>query len=255
VKLSRLLWCSALLIWAGAIRSAAQTAPKAEQSEGITRQQADEILNELKQIHQLLEKMQFAFGARSAPPPVPATVKVSTEGYSLGSPDAPLTLVEFSDYQCPYCAQFHSQTFQELREKYIDTGKLRFVVRDLPLDIHIHALPAAQAARCGGEQGKFWEMRDILTSHANLLDPDAILAYGKQLGLDMQRFHACVDAHQFLPEISKDVAEAKSLGIGGTPSFVLGRTRKDNIEGILLVGTMPYASLDAKLRELLSTSH
>jgi len=123
------------------------------------------------------------------------------------------------------------------------------------LEFHNHALEAAEAARCGGDQGKFWEIRDALASHANQLDPDAILTYGRQLGLDMQRFHACIDRKEFLPLINQDIAEAKLLGINGTPSFVLGKTRKDSIEGMLLVGTMPYSAMDTKLRELLPTSH
>ncbi len=235
------------LAWALTLGAAQE---KGDKTEGITREQADQILNELKGIRQLLEKMQPATASLNAPPASPR-VRVSGEGYSLGRSDAPLTLVEFADYQCPFCTQFHSRTFPELRKNYIDTGKLRFIIRDLPLDFHNNALQAAQAARCSGEQGKFWEMGDLLSSHAIDLDPEAIQTYGQQVGLDMQRFRACLDQKVFLPQITKDIAEAKSLGITGTPSFVLGKPGKDSIEGVVLVGTMPYSALDVRLRQLL----
>lgn len=250
-KKFRRVWFGIVLL-SMATASPAIARDSAKKQNGITKEQADAILDELKQIHLLLADQQKAgaLGVNPAPPPV--RVKISEGGYSLGLPNAPLTLVEFSDYQCPFCEEFQSKTFQELRKNYIDTGKLRFVARDLPLDFHSHALPAAQAAWCGGEQGKFWEIRDVLANHSNQLDPDAILKYGRQLGLDMPRFQTCLDKQEFLPQINKDIAEAQTLGISGTPSFVLGKTDKSGIEGALLVGTLPYASLDQKLRDLLS---
>ncbi|HLY61893.1 MAG TPA: thioredoxin domain-containing protein [Terriglobia bacterium] len=244
-------WLGILLLSLATV-SPASAKDRAKNQTAITKEQADAILNELKQIHLLLADQQKAgtIGANPAPPPV--RVKLSEGGYSLGRLDAPLTLVEFSDYQCPFCEQFQAKTFQELRKNYIDTGKLRFVARDLPLDFHTHALPAAQAAWCGGEQGKYWEIRDVLAKHPNQLEPDAILDYGRQLGLDMPRFRTCMDKQEFLPQINKEIAEAQTLGISGTPSFVLGKTDKSGIEGTLLVGTMPYTSLDEKMRDLLS---
>src|SRR5665213_2353557 len=133
---------------------------------GITRQQADDILSELKAIRQLLEK-QYRPGAPGRLPPmpeIPQTGKLRLEGgFSLGSNDAPVTIVEFTDYQCPFCRGFESTTFSEIRKKYIDTGKVRFVVRDLPLaEMHPDAMQAAEAAHCAGDQGQFWRMHDVL---------------------------------------------------------------------------------------------
>src|SRR5262249_24712376 len=131
-----------------------------ERSAPLTRGLADAILNELRQIRRLLERPTQQASPVTAPAASPVEhVKVGTAGsYSLGSSDAALTLVEFTDYQCPFCKQFHDTTFQQLKTNYIDTGRLRFVHRDLPLDFHEHALKAAQAARCAGEQDKFWPM-------------------------------------------------------------------------------------------------
>src|ERR1017187_2441884 len=129
--------------------------PLGAQDQGITRQQADEILNELRQIRQLLEKQN---PKAAAPQPQEITrAKLNLEGFAmLGSKDAPITMVEFTDYQCPFCQRFHLSTFSDLKKNYIDTGKVRFYSRDMPLDFHPNALRAAQAARCGGEQGQFW---------------------------------------------------------------------------------------------------
>src|SRR6266704_1199611 len=119
--------------------------PLGAQEQGISRQQADEILNELRQIRQLLEKQ------AKAPQPQGEQItraKVNLDGFAmLGSKDAPLTMVEFTDYQCPFCQRFHVTSFPDLKKEYIDTGKVRFFSRDMPLDFHANAMRAAEAAR------------------------------------------------------------------------------------------------------------
>src|SRR5690348_16641353 len=129
--------------------------PLGAAEKGITKQQADEILDELRQIRQLLEKQQNA----NAQPEQPTRAKVATAGaFAIGSQNEPVTMVEFTDFQCPFCYRFHVNTFNELKKNFIDTGKVRFVSRDLPLDFHPNAMQAAQAGRCAGEQGQFWPM-------------------------------------------------------------------------------------------------
>jgi len=228
------------------VKAGSVTAP-----EGITKDQADAILNELRQIRLLLEKQQqHASPTPTATPAPPENVKIRTAGgYSLGRSDAALTLVEFADYQCPFCRQFHDTTFQQLKKNYIDTGKLRFVSRDLPLEFHNNASKAAQAARCAGEQDKFWQMRDILIANSTNLGQNAILAYAQQLALDMNGFRPCLDSGKYLAEIQRDIAEAGSAGIFGTPTFVLGRASEGAIEGIRIVGAQPYAAFDRIISE------
>ena len=156
--------------------------PLGARNKGITREQADEILNELRQIRQLLENQAAAGPQQSGEQIIKA--KVSIQGaYALGSRDAPLTMVEFTDFQCPFCQRFHVNTFAELKRDYIDTGKLRFVSRDLPLDFHPNAMQAAEAGRCAGEQGQFWAMRDRMNASPDRLDLNNLLSWALQLRL------------------------------------------------------------------------
>lgn len=228
--------------------------------EGMTRDQADAILNELRQIHQLLANQQQAAAAQPKPAAVAAAapsdkVKMSVgQGwYALGREDAPVTMVEFTDYQCPFCRRFESESFAQLKKDYIDTGKVRFVSRDLPLEFHPNAPAAANAARCAGEQNKFWELHDaIMQDTATDLGPDAILKYGQKVELDIPSFKACIDQKKYVPAIQKDTADAGTLGISGTPSFVIGKTASDSIDGVRIVGAVPYSVFDSTIKNILS---
>jgi protein-disulfide isomerase len=216
---------------------------------GISHQQADEILNELGLIRRLLERQSTGAGQPQRDPITKA--KISIEGaYSIGSKDAPLTLVEFTDFQCPFCQRFHLSTFPELKKNYIDTGKLRFVSRDLPLDFHPNAMQAANAGRCAGEQGRFWEMRDGMNSNPGKLDINSLLSYAQELQLDGMAFRGCVESQRYKDAILKDILLAQKIGVNGTPSFVLGRSAPDGVDGELIVGAMPYSFFDQKLKEL-----
>jgi len=214
---------------------------------GITKKQADQILDELRQIRQLLEKQQ----AGNSGQPAVIHAKVSTDGaFSIGSKDAPITMVEFTDFQCPFCQSFHLRTFVDLKKNYIDTGKVRFVSRDFPLDFHPNAMQAAQAGRCAGEQGQFWPMRDRMGSNPEQLDLEHLVAYAADLKLDSGKFRSCVESGKYKAAIQADLAEANRIGADGTPAFVLGRSTKDGVDGELVVGALPYASFDQKLKEL-----
>lgn len=215
---------------------------------GISKKQAEEILNELRQIRQLLEKQQQA----NAPQPEqPVRAKIEVAGaFSIGSSNAPITMVEFTDFQCPFCQRFHSATFGELKKDYIDTGKVRFVSRDLPLDFHPNAMRAALAGRCAGEQGQFWPMRDRMGSNPEQLDMDHLTAYAADLKLNVDTFRSCVETGKYKNAIQKDIQEATRIGANGTPSFVVGKTVADGVDGELIVGAMPYQFFDEKLKAL-----
>lgn len=213
---------------------------------GITKKQADQILDELRQIRQLLERQQAANGQ---PPVIHA--KVSVEGaFSIGAKDAPITMVEFTDFQCPFCQSFHLRTFADLKKNYIDTGKVRFVSRDFPLDFHPNAMQAAQAGRCAGEQNQFWAMRDLMGSDPEHLDFDHLAAYAATLKLDETKFRSCVQSGKYKSAVEADLKEAARIGADGTPAFVVGRTTKEGVDGDLLIGALPYAAFDQKLKEL-----
>ncbi len=222
----------------------------------ITLQQPDEILSEAKRIRVLSEKMEKGSALRGAGSlATEEHVKVRiAEGYSIGAKDAPVTLVEFADYECPFCKQFHTTTFHQLRENYVDTGKLRFVALDLPLIIHGSAMKAAEAALCAGEQSKFWEMRDLLLTNRTNLTEDTMLSFALKLQLDFGPFQTCLRSGRYITRINAEIAEADSAGIAATPSFVLGKTAEGQTEGIKIVGTPAYYELDSKIKELLGAS-
>lgn len=227
--------------------------------EGMTRDQADAILNELKEIHQLLQNQQTAAAqakpaaAQAAAPSDKVKMSVGQGWYAMGRDDAPVTMVEFTDYQCPFCRKFEHDSFAELKKDYIDTGKVRFVSRDLPLEFHPNAAPAAEAVRCAGEQHKFWEMHDaIMQDTATDLSADSILKYGDKVGLDSTAFHACLAEKRFVTAIQKDTADAGTLGISGTPSFVIAKTAPDQMDGVRIVGAVPYAVFDSAIKDALA---
>ena len=220
--------------------------------EGLSPEQGDAILNELKQIRQLLEKQQKPAAPPSAPaPPERVRLKIGKE-FALGKSDAPLVLLEYTDYQCPFCNRFYTTTFPELKKQYVDTGKMRFVSRDYPLDFHPHSMKAAQATRCAGEQDKFWQLKDALMNNYSRLTPELITSLARDTSLDMAKFQACMDAGRYLPEIKEGIAAAQSVGINGTPSFVLGKVTGEYLEGYRIIGAQPYAAFDAVAKEILA---
>jgi protein-disulfide isomerase len=224
------------------------------QAQSMTQQQVnEEILQELRTIRMLLQKMSAQTPAPQLQPQAPQPVSASLtnlKGYLMGRPDAPLTMVEFTDLQCPFCRQYVSTTFEQIKKNWIDTGKLRYISRDFPLEFHPQALPAARAARCAGEQGKFWEMRTTLMRNANLLSPDYITRTAADLKLDTKAFAACTASNKFDAEIQAETLEGVKIGVGGTPSFVIGRTAPNSLDGPLIVGAQSYASFDARLKAL-----
>jgi protein-disulfide isomerase len=228
----------------------AQTPASQAPAPPLTQQQLnEEMLKELKAIRQLLEKISTPQGQ---PSPQPQTARVTNlKGYALGREDAPLTMVEFTDLQCPFCRQYMLTSFDEIKKNWIDTGKLRYISRDFPLDFHTQAMPAARAARCAGEQGKFWEMRLGLMRNANLLSPDYIRKTASDLKLDAKPFEECIASRKFDAEIQAETREGTALGVGGTPTFILGRTTATSVEGPVMVGALPYALFDQKLKGLL----
>jgi protein-disulfide isomerase len=222
-------------------------------AEPLTKNQGDAILKELREIKQLLARLQQqqAPTAPSAPPkPETLTVKGSAI-YALGKSDAPLTLVEFTDYQCPFCARFETTTFPEIKKNYIDTGKVRFILRDLPLDFHPFALKAAQSVHCAGDQGKFWEMKELVFKNQNKIDVDSLAGYAKDLSLNGDTFKSCMADGKHLKEIGDEAKYAQSLGIAGTPTFVLGKAVGDSVEGRKIVGALPLEVFEGAINEML----
>jgi protein-disulfide isomerase len=169
-----------------------------------------------------------------------------------GRADAPVTVVEFTDYQCPYCRRFQAETWPRLKRDYVDTGKVRFIVRDLPLSFHSHARPAAEAAHCAAEQGHFWPMHDALLASDTQLDLASLVQRAQAMGLDAARFRDCVTANKYDSDIARNAATAAALGLRGTPAFVLGRMSHGALEGIRFYGAVPYADFARIIDSLLA---
>jgi protein-disulfide isomerase len=224
-------------------------------ADGITSEQAQQILDELKAIRKTLETRPAMPAQPAAQAPAPVDDKVSmvfpAGGFSVGKENAPLVLVEYTDYQCPFCQRYHNDSFAQIKANFIDTGKIRYISRDFPLPFHENARRSATAARCAAEQGKFWELRHTMIVNANQLQADKLGGYAQSASLDVPKFQACVDSDKFKAAIDKDIAEGSAAGINGTPSFVLGRIENGKLQGVRMVGAMPYAQFEAKIQDML----
>ena len=220
----------------------------------MTQEQVQELLSELKGIRAALEKMSTPAPAAQPQEPVSdkITMAMPANAYTIGKTDAPLVLIEYTDLQCPFCQQFHNTAYEQIKKNYIDTGKVLFLSRDFPLDFHPWARPAAIAARCAGDQGKFWELRNVLIANADKLSKEMIAQHASELKLDMKKFQSCADSDFYTADINKQVAEGTAAGVNGTPSFVIGKVENGQLDGVRLVGAMPYETFDTKIKELLA---
>src|SRR5207247_10400930 len=132
---------------------------------------------------------------------------------------AKVAVIEYSDFQCPFCGRYAKETFPQITSDYVDTGKVRYVFHDLPLDFHKYAFKAAEAAHCAGDQGKFWEMHGLLFQNQAALAPEQLPAHAKGLGLNESAFSQCLESGKFAAQIRQDIAQAGTAGITGTPTF------------------------------------
>jgi protein-disulfide isomerase len=188
----------------------------AELKEGQAAMQKD-----LADIKKLLEQ-----GARAAPskPAFKPTEVTIDDAPVLGAADATVTLVEFSDYQCPFCRRHKDQVMPDLVKNFVDTGKLKYVMREFPLAMHANAKGAAQAALCAGDQDQYWQMHDKMFENQRKLTVENLKAFGAELGLDSAVFDACLDDGKYAKQVSADLTTGGRMGITGTPAFVLGLT-------------------------------
>ena len=244
----RLALVAATLVASPAVIAQTSTAVSATPSNA----QMDAILLELRAIRLVLEKIEKQGVSAAKRPSKPTTAKFSIKGkHSLGDPNAPVTVVEFADYQCPFCLRFAKTTFPLLKEKYIDTGKVRWVALNLPLPFHKDARKAAQAAHCAGEQDKLWEMRDILFRNPQKLNEENLPAHAETLSLDMTAFNECLQSDRHLEEIDQDAKDARAVRLTGTPSFIIAKNTGDEINGQVVIGAQPMKTFDAAISKAL----
>jgi protein-disulfide isomerase len=161
-----------------------------------------------------------------------------------GDPNAPVTIVEWSDFECPFCTRFYTQTLGQIESEYIETGKVKFVYRDFPLGFHPNAQKAGEAAECAGEQGKYWEMHDKLFDDGVEGGVASFKQYASDLGLNTADFNNCLDSGAQAQEVKDDMAAGSAAGIRGTPGFV--------INGEIISGAQPFSVFKAAIDKALA---
>ena len=174
----------------------------------------------------------------------------------MGDKDAKVTVVEFADYQCPYCGYSYQQIYPSLVAEYVKTGKVKYVFHDFPLEqIHSNAFNASQAARCAGDQDKYWEMHNKLFQNQKSLDAKGLSDSAQAVGLDATKFQQCLASGKYQAKIRSSVEAATTIGVRGTPTFLLGLSGPNGttFKATRRVGgAMSYASLKAAIDALLS---
>lgn len=176
--------------------------------------------------------------------PSAVNAKINIAGApSLGRADAPVTIVEFSDFECPFCQRYVKSTLPQIKRDYVDTGKVRYVFLDFPLEqMHPRARKAGEAAHCAAEQGKFWEMHDLLFAQTGKLDVKQFTENARKLELDAAAFGGCLESGKQSAKINAGLASGRLIGINATPSFVITKTDGGDIVtgGVVITGAQPY---------------
>lgn len=172
-------------------------------------------------------------------------IDVSTDDDAfIGNEKAQVTIIEFSDFQCPFCRTFWSGAYQQIKKEYVDTGKVKFVYRDYPLSFHPAAQISAEASECADEQGKFWEMHDKIFGE-QAKQGTGTITYGAvelkkwapEIGLNSSKFNQCLDSRKYKSEVEKDMADGSSYGVTGTPTLY--------VNGYPIVGAQPFTVFKA----------
>ena len=243
------------LVWVLCLLATAPACAEQAQDLRHLQIQVQRLEMQQKQILDSLEELKKLARGGGGPPPVKAPEKVSVAGESFrGNSGASLAIIEYADFECPYCRRFEHDTFPQLRDAYINTGKVKYFYRDFPLAFHEHSMSAAQAARCAGEQGKFWEMHDSLFEEPAALNPDDVQRRAGAIGLDVGRLSACAGGAHPGGTIEKTMAEAARMQINGTPTFLIGTIAANgelvNVKETM-VGAYPFEAFKAKIEPLL----
>ena len=202
-----------------------------------------------EELENAIAKLELKILEKQLPTNQPALpLKISSENNPvIGNPDAPITIIEFSDFQCPFCAKFHMQTLPTIMDEYINKGTVKLVFRDFPIQsIHPNAVPASIAAECANEQGKFEQMYHMLFEKqkewSNLETSYAITAfnqYASELQLNEEKFDSCIKNVKYIEEVQKDLNEGRTYGVTGTPGFFIGNEKIGFVE---LKGAQPFES-------------
>ncbi|OGH17161.1 MAG: hypothetical protein A3C30_03290 [Candidatus Levybacteria bacterium RIFCSPHIGHO2_02_FULL_40_18] len=200
---------------------------------------------------QLLEKNQATTTPSSQTAGTAPPDKVEVKEGKLpvvGQTNARVTMIEFSDFECPFCKRYFDETLSQIKKDYVDTGKVKLYYRHFPLDFHLAALPSALASECANEQGKFWEYHDkIFTEQDKISGKTAdvittqLKTWAEEQGLNTQQFNSCLDTQKYKSNVDADLNDGRTAGVSGTPTFFINGNR--------LVGAQPYASFKTLIDE------
>lgn len=218
---------------------------------GETAEPKEIIIREVVQNSQTSQTMQEQFG-----PQIIRNISIDDDPMK-GDPNAPITIIEFSDFQCPFCAKFHQSTLVQIEQNYISTGKVNFVYRDFPIQsIHPNAVTAALASECADDQGKFWEIHDMIFENQRnwqglqiAQSASLFKEYAIELGLNIDEFDSCMISGKHFEEIQNDLNDGRAYGVTGTPGFFVGN---EKIGFTKLIGAQPFSSFQRVIDEQLS---
>ena len=254
-----------------AAATAQQPAPQQAEDSAAMRNDIQQLKAQQQQILDRLDELKKLLNTKRGPdaqPEVNAPETISVDGELFrGDAKAPVAIIEYGDIECPFCRHFKQATYPQIFDEYIKTGKARFYYRDMPLAFHEHAMPAARAENCAGEQGKFWEMHDALFTDKpeavgpgpggrdRTLSPDSIHDSAAALGLDTAKLDACMASTRFADLIQHNSEEAAKMNIEGTPTFLIGTIGPNgNIVKVSkpVVGALPVEAFRAVIDPLLA---
>ncbi|NJA08204.1 MULTISPECIES: DsbA family protein [Methylomonas] len=191
---------------------------------------ADEIFTQISEMRKEIGSLKGRVAdleqklTESKPKLIPIPL-VGNESMTLGKADATIAILEFSDYECPFCGKHYKNVLPKLRESYIDKGKVKYVMKDFPLDFHAHAKKASLAARCAGEQKQYWAMHDAIFEARGQASDELIASVAQQYKLDESALKKCLDDPAQLTKVQNDIALGSRLGVNGTPAFLIGRIK------------------------------
>jgi protein-disulfide isomerase len=170
---------------------------------------------------------------------------------TLGDEGAPVGIVEYTDFQCPYCRRHHNEVFPKIKANLIDSGQVRYQVRDLPLQMHPKAEGAAVAANCAHSQGAYWTMHEALFQRQGQLSTELYPRLAEELGLDKDQFRSCLDDNERLAAVRQSRSQARERGARGTPHFLVGRLEDGELQEVRAIsGAQRYAVFERVVKEL-----
>ena len=171
----------------------------------------------------------------------------------LGSDKAQYAIVEFMDYQCPYCIRYAKQSLPTIKQRYVDTGKLKYGIRDFPLDFHSKAEGAAIAANCAGKESKYWPMHDELVANSRKLSDDLYTSLATKLNLDLESYSLCLKNPEMKKAVDADFAYGSAAGVRGTPNFYIGKIEGASIVDVIqLSGAQSVEAFDRAIQQVMA---